>query len=60
MRLLYIGENKYKEIFKWNHEGDCYATEHEVGGMTCGLNPEGNDNMIIESYTTDNIDKGYS
>ncbi len=57
MRPVYIGENPYKGTFKRNHEGDYHATEHEVRGMIRDQNPEGNDNMIIEYYTMDDIDK---
>lgn len=57
MRPVYIGENPYKGTFKRNHEGDYRATEHEVRGMIRDQNPEGNDNMIIEYYTMDDIDK---
>lgn len=57
MRPVYIGENPYKGTFKRNHEGDYHATEHEVRGMIRDRNPEGNDNMIIEYYTMDDIDK---
>lgn len=57
MRPVYIGENPYKGTYKRNHEGDYHATEHEVRGMIRDQNPEGNDNMIIEYYTMDDIDK---
>lgn len=57
MRPVYVGENPYKGTFKRNHEGDYHATEHEIRGMIRDQNPEGNDNMIIEYYTMDDIDK---
>ena len=57
MRPIYIGENPYKGTYKRNHEGDYHATEHEVRGMIRDQNPEGNDNMIVEYYSMDDIDK---
>ncbi len=57
MRPVYIGENPYKGTYKRNHEGDYHATEHEVRGMIRDQNPEGNDNMIVEYYSMDDIDK---
>lgn len=57
MRPVYIGDNPYKGTYKRNHEGDYHATEHEVRGMIRDQNPDGNDNMIVEYYTMDDIDK---
>ncbi len=57
MRPVYVGENPYKGTYKRNHEGDYHATEHEIRGMIRDQNPEGNDNMILEYYTMDDVDK---
>ncbi len=57
MRLIYVGENPYKGTFKRNNEGDYHATEHEIRGMIRDQNPDGNDGMILEYYTMDDIDK---
>lgn len=57
MRPVYVGENPYKGTYKRNHEGDYHATEHEVKGMIRDQNPDGNDSMILEYYTMDDIDK---
>jgi predicted HTH transcriptional regulator len=57
MRPVYVGENPYKGTYKRNHEGDYHATEHEIRGMIRDQNPEGNDSMVIEHYTMDDIDK---
>jgi predicted HTH transcriptional regulator len=57
MRPVYVGENPYKGTFKRNHEGDYHATEHEIRGMIRDQNPEGNDSVILEYYTMDDIDK---
>ncbi len=57
MRPIYVGENPYKGTFKRNNEGDYHATEHEIRGMIRDQNPDGNDGMILEYYTMDDIDK---
>lgn len=57
MRPVYVGENPYKGTYKRNHEGDYRATEHEVKGMIRDQNPDGNDSMILEYYSMDDIDK---
>lgn len=57
MRPIYVGENPYKGTYKRNHEGDYHATEHEIMGMIRDRNPDGNDSMILEYYTMDDIDK---
>lgn len=57
MRPVYVGDNPYKGTYKRNHEGDYHATEHEVRGMIRDQNPDGNDSMILEYYTMDDIDK---
>ncbi len=57
LRPIYVGENPYKGTFKRNNEGDYHATEHEIRGMIRDQNPDGNDGMILEYYTMDDIDK---
>lgn len=57
MRPVYVGENPYKGTYKRNHEGDYHATEHEISGMIRDQNPDGNDSIIFEYYTMDDIDK---
>lgn len=57
IRPIYVGENPYKGTFKRNNEGDYHATEHEIRGMIRDQNPDGNDGMILEYYTMDDIDK---
>ena len=56
-RPVYVGENPYKGTYKRNHEGDYHATEHEVRSMIRDQNPDGNDGLILEYYTMDDIDK---
>lgn len=57
VRPIYIGENPYKGTYKRNYEGDYHATEHEVKGMIRDQNIDGNDSIILEYYTMDDIDK---
>lgn len=57
LRPVYVGENPYKGTYKRNHEGDYHATEHEIRAMIRDQNPDGNDGMILEYYTMDDIDK---
>lgn len=56
-RPVYVGENPYKGTYKRNHEGDYHATEHEVRSMIRDQNPDGNDGLILEYYTMDDVDK---
>lgn len=57
LRPVYVGENPYKGTYKRNHEGDYHATNYEVDGMIRDKNPDGNDGMILEYYTMEDIDK---
>ena len=56
-RPVYIGENPYKGTYKRNNEGDYHATNDEVDGMIRDKNPDGNDGMILEYYTMEDVDK---
>lgn len=56
-RPVYIGENPYKGTYKRNNEGDYHAADYEVDGMIRDKNPDGNDGMILEYYTMEDIDK---
>lgn len=57
LRPVYVGENPYKGTFKRNNEGDYHAADFEVDGMIRDKNPDGNDGMILEYYTMEDIDK---
>lgn len=57
LRPVYVGENPYKGTYKRNNEGDYHATNYEVDGMIRDKNPDGNDGMILEYYTMEDIDK---
>ena len=56
LKPIYVGENPYKGTYKRNNEGDYHATEDEVRSMIRDQNPEGNDGLILEYYTMDDID----
>lgn len=56
LKPVYVGENPYKGTFKRNNEGDYHATEEEVRSMLRDQNPDGNDSLILEYYTMDDID----
>ena len=55
-RPVYVGENPYKGTYKRNNEGDYHATEDEVRAMLRDQNPEGNDSLVLEYYSIDDID----
>ncbi len=56
LRPVYTGENPFKGSFKRNHEGDYHCSEAEVRAMYRDQNPDGNDSLIMEYYTMDDID----
>lgn len=56
LKPVYVGENPYKGTFKRNNEGDYHATEDEVRSMIRDQNPDGNDSLILEYYTMDDVD----
>ena len=56
LKPVYVGENPYKGTFKRNNEGDYHATEDEIKSMIRDQNPDGNDSLILEYYTMDDID----
>lgn len=55
-RPVFVGENPFNGSFKRNHEGDYHCTNEEVRAMIRDQNAEGNDGMVIEHYTMDDID----
>ena len=56
MRPIYINNNLSRGTFKRNHEGDYHCTEQELKMMLRDANEAGNDRMILEYYTMDDID----
>ena len=55
-RPIYIKNNLAKGTFKRNHEGDYHCTEQELKMMLRDANEAGNDGMLLEYYTMDDID----
>ena len=55
-RPVYVGENPYMGTYKRNNEGDYHATEDELRAMLRDQNPEGNDSLVLEYYSIDDID----
>ena len=56
MRPIYINGNLLGGTFKRNFEGDYHCTDEEVKIMLRDANENGNDGMLIENYTMDDID----
>ena len=56
MRPVYINNNLSRGTFKRNHEGDYHCTEQELKMMLRDANEAGNDRIILEHYTMDDID----
>ena len=56
IRPIYINNNLSRGTFKRNHEGDYHCTEQELKMMLRDANEAGNDRMILEYYTMDDID----
>ncbi len=55
-RPVYVGENPFKGSYKRNHEGDYHCAPYEVNGMLRDQNANGNDGLLLENYTMDDID----
>lgn len=56
LRPVYIGENPMKGTFKRNNEGDYHCSEGEVRAMMRDQNPDGNDGLVLEHYSMEDID----
>jgi len=56
MRPVHTGENPFKGSFKRNHEGDYHCSEAEVRAMIRDQNESGNDSLLLDYYTMDDID----
>ena len=55
-RPIYINGNMMNGAFKRNYEGDYHCTEEDVKAMIRDANDSGNDGILIEHYSTDDID----
>ena len=56
IRPVYTGENPFKGSFKRNHEGDYHCSAAEVRAMIRDENESGNDSLLLEHYTMDDVD----
>ena len=56
IRPVYINNNLSKGTFKRNHEGDYHCTEQELKMMLRDSNEAGNDGLLLEQYTMEDID----
>ena len=56
IRPIYINNNMSRGTFKRNHEGDYHCTEQELKMMLRDANEAGNDRLILEYYTMDDVD----
>ena len=55
-RPVFLNNNPLKATFRRNHEGDYHCSDTEVRMMMRDANPDGNDRMLLEYYTMDDID----
>ena len=56
LRPVFINNNLSRGTFKRNHEGDYHCSEQELKMMLRDANESGNDKLILEHYTIDDID----
>ncbi|NCC99126.1 MAG: AAA family ATPase [Bacteroidia bacterium] len=56
-RPIYINDNMMNGSFKRNYEGDYHCTEDDVKAMIRDANDSGNDGVLMENFTMDDIDK---
>lgn len=56
VRPVFIKGNPLQCTFKRNHEGDYHATKEEIRMMLRDANDDGNDKLLLEHYTMDDID----
>ena len=56
VRPVFINDNLQRGVYKRNHEGDYHCTEQEIKLMLRDANEAGNDRILLEHYTMDDID----
>jgi hypothetical protein len=56
MLPIYIEENPMNGTFKKNNEGDYHCSEGEVRAIMRDQNPDGNDGLVLEDYSMEDID----
>lgn len=55
-RPVFLNNNPLRATFRRNHEGDYHCSDAEVRMMMRDANADGNDRMLLEYYTMDDID----
>lgn len=56
IRPVYINNNISRGCYKRNHEGDYHCNEQEFRMLVRDANEAGNDRLVLEDYTMDDID----
>ncbi|MEE1142701.1 MAG: ATP-binding protein, partial [Bacteroidales bacterium] len=56
IKPIYLNDNIYKGTYKRNQEGDYRCTERQVRAMIRDSFEDGNDGILLEHYTMDDID----
>lgn len=56
-RPIFLNGNPYKGTYKRNSEGDYGCTEAEVNAMIRDASEEGNDGLIIQDYTLNDLNE---
>lgn len=54
---VYISNTPITGTYKRNYEGDYVCTKKEITDMMAGATDVSNDNMIVEDYTADDLNK---
>lgn len=56
VKPVFLNGNPYKGAFKRNSEGDYHCKEREVKVMIRDSSEDGNDGVILDKYTMDDVD----
>ena len=56
MKPIFLNNDIYNGTFRRNHEGDYHCTERQVRAMIRDSFEDGNDGMLLEHYTMDDVD----
>lgn len=57
VKPVFLNDNVYKGAYKRNHEGDYHCTESEVKAMIRDANEDGNDGVLLDGFTMEDIDR---
>lgn len=56
IKPIFLNNDIYKGTFRRNHEGDYHCNERQVKAMIRDSFEDGNDGILLEHYTMDDID----